>query len=209
MYRVTVGLIVFLVVCSNLWLAANSLSHQSKLARRAREIRQERQTRQTRQSDPGETKCRYKVALLDFPPYIITKNTSSKQGFMYETIKDHVDLACFNRERKIDPEVCNMEPIFARDSDEMVQLIQDKKVNFAFPILSDIRAKLKAEPGVTLIRAFVSSGCSMIVNTKLCEHGSREQLLTSITSQWPILACIILLSGISGVVIWVFVSITA
>ncbi|KAJ7386960.1 hypothetical protein OS493_003922 [Desmophyllum pertusum] len=42
----------------------------------------------------------------------------------------------------------------------------------------------------------------MIVNTRQCETESREQLLTSITSQWPILACIILLSGISGVVIW-------
>ncbi|KAL9981408.1 hypothetical protein ACROYT_G010109 [Oculina patagonica] len=120
---------------------------------------------------------------------------------MYDKITWFVDFTCFQREDS-DPEACIMKPIFVKNSEEMVKLIKEKSVDFAFPIQADAKEALKDEPDVTLIRAFVSSGCSMIVNTKQCEMESREQLLTSITSQWPILACIILLSGISGVVIW-------
>ena len=125
---------------------------------------------------------------------------------MYEKIGWFVRYKCFNKE-KDDPDICTTKPIFVQDSDEMVKRIKEKSVDFAFPIQSkqvDADEALK-DSSVTLIRAFVSPGCSMIVNTKHCEEGSREQLLTSITSQWPILACIILLSGISGVVIWLLV----
>ena len=66
---------------------------------------------------------------------------------------------------------------------------------------------LKDAPDVTLIRAFVSSGFSLIVNMKQCREESREQLFTSITSQWSILAVMILLSGISGIIVWLLVSV--
>lgn len=210
MHVATLGLVICLLVCSDLWLASSKTRqtdsiHQSRLARQAREIRQHRQVRQarqSRQSDLDETNCSYKVALLDFPPYIMNK--SLNRGFMFQTIIWFVDTTCFMRQES-DPIACKMEPVFVRSSDEMVKLIEDKKVDFGFPILSDAKARLKSQPRVTFIRAFVSSGCSMIVNLKQCEAESREQLLTSITSQWPILACIILLSGISGVVIWLLV----
>ena len=212
MHGVAVGLIICVLVFSDCWLV-NSKSrqidsiHRSRLGRQDREIRphrETRETRQSRQSDLSETECRYQVALLDFPPYIMNSTQSTQLGFMHEKIKWFVDFTCFDREDK-DPEACIMEPVFVKNSEEMVQLIKEKSVDFAFPIQADAKAALKDVPDVTLIRAFVSSGCSMIVNTKQCEAESREQLLTSITSQWPILACIILLSGISGVVIWLLV----
>ena len=210
MQAVTVGLIICLLVFSDLWLVNSKIRqtdsiHLPRLARQAREIRLHRETRQTRESrqlNPDPTKCRYSVALLDFPPYIM--NSSIQRGFMYEKITWFVDFTCFGREDS-DPEACIMEPLFVQNSEEMVELIKEKKVDFAFPVQADAKAALKDVPDVTLIRAFVSSGCSMIVNTKQCEEESREQLLTSITSQWPILAYIILLSGISGVVIWLLV----
>lgn len=85
------------------------------------------------------------------------------------------------------------------------QLIEEKRVDFAFPVQEDAKIALKDDPDVTLIRAFVSSGLSLIVNIKQCQKESREELLASITSQWPILACMILLSGICGMVIWLLV----
>lgn len=123
---------------------------------------------------------------------------------MREKLQWFVNDKCFNVERQKD-DACNMMPRLVQNSDEMIDLIKNKSVDFAFPIQADAKAALKDEAHVTLIRAFVSPGCSLIVNTKQCEEWSRAQLLTSITSQWPILACIILLSGISGVVIWLLV----
>ena len=43
---------------------------------------------------------------------------------------------------------------------------------------------LMNELDVTLIRAFVSSGCSLIINMKQCQEESREELFTSFTSQF-------------------------
>lgn len=120
---------------------------------------------------------------------------------MREKLRWFVNDKCFNVETQKDG-VCNMMPRLVQNSDEMIELIKNKSVDFAFPIQADAKVALKDEAHVTLIRAFVSPGCSLIVNTKQCEEWSRAQLLTSITSQWPILASIILLSGISGVVIW-------
>ena len=123
---------------------------------------------------------------------------------MRDKIEWFVDTTCFDKDKQKD-DVCNMERRFVQNSKEMVELIKNKSVDFAFPIQADAKDALKEETNVTLIRGFVSPGCSLIVNKKQCEEGSRAQLLTSITSQWPILACIILLSGISGVVIWLLV----
>ena len=210
MHGVSVGLVLCLLACSYVWLVNSKTrqidsSHHSRFVHEVTESKSHRDTRQVgqnRQSDPHETKCNYSIALLDFPPYIM--NSSSGEGFMYEKIKWFVDFTCFNKEKN-DPEVSKMVPIYVRSWLEMVDLIKTKRVDFAFPIQADARNALKDEPDVTLIRAFVSSGCSMIVNTKVCKAESREKLLTSITSQWPILACIILLSGISGVVMWLLV----
>ena len=210
MHGVPEGLVFCLLICSYFWLVNSKTrqidsSHHSRFARQVREIRSHRATRQARpnrQSDSDETKCNYSIALQDFPPYIM--NSTVEKGFMYDKIKWFVDFTCFNREDN-DPEACKMLPIYVSSWVEIVDLIKKKKVDFAFPIQAEAKAALKDEREVTLIRAFVSSGVSMIVNTKQCEEESREQLLTSITSQWPILACIILLSGISGVVIWLLV----
>ena len=214
MHVPTLRLVLCLMVCCDLWLASSQKLqldsiHQSELVRKAREIRQHRQVRQTRQlrqEQDEETKCKFKFALLDFPPYIM--NQSVNPGFMNQTLTWFVDTACFGREAK-DPIACKMVPVFVQNQDEMVKLIKNGSVDFGFPILSDAKQKLTGLDSVTLIRAFVSSGCSMIVNLKQCEAESREQLLTSITSQWPILACIILLSGISGVIIWLLVRVKA
>ncbi|XP_066018878.1 uncharacterized protein [Pocillopora verrucosa] len=205
MFRVTIGFILVLV-CFVTLPAISYSSHKSKLVRRAREIRQERQTRELRQAHSNDTKCRYKMALLDVPPYIMnTANNKSNRGILYDTLKYAVNHACFKEETYTKSHLkCSQDPISVGNYDEMIKLIKEKQVDFAFPIRSDMKAKLTTETNVTLIRAFVSSGCSLIVNTKLCEQDSRKQLMTSITSQWPILDCIILLSGISGVIIWLF-----
>ena len=209
MYRVKIGFIVVLV-CFVTLPAASYSSHKSKLIPGTREIRQERRTRETRQAHSSDTKCRYKMALLDVPPYIMnTASNKSNRGFMYKPLMESINNACFDEKKLTESHLnCFVDPIFVRDYDEMIKLIKEKQVDFAFPIRSDMKAKLTTETNVTLIRAFVSPGCSLIVNTKLCEQDSRKQLMTSITSQWPILACIILLSGISGVIIWLFVSIS-
>ena len=56
---------------------------QSELVRKDRDIRQHRQVRQTRQlrqEQDKETKCEFKLALLDFPPKI-NENLSQIQNF--------------------------------------------------------------------------------------------------------------------------------
>ena len=211
MYRATIGFILVLV-CFDTLLVTSYSSHKSKLVRRAREIRQERQTREPRQAHSNDSKCRYKMALLDLPPYIMSPaNNNSSKGFMYKTLMKFINNECFGVKEEMQSSKpvyeCTLDPIFVQSYVKMTKLIKEKQVDFAFPILSDVRAELKTETSVTLSRAVVSPGCSMIVNTKLCEQDSRKQLITSIISQWPILACIILLSGISGVIIWLFVSI--
>ena len=214
MHNITAGIIICLLVYLQLGFVFSKTRqtdsiHQSRLARQAHGTKSHyhtRQARQTRQTSSSKTNCSYKVALLDFPPYIINKTSKAERGFMYEKIPWFVHTECFDLQRD-DPDVCTMEPIFVPHWEEMNKMIKEKSVDFAFPIQTDAKADLKDETDVTLIRVFVSTGCSMIVNTKQCEEGSREQLLTSITSQWPILACIILLSGISGVVIWLLVGI--
>ena len=213
MHGVTPERLVFcLLVCSDIWLVNSKTReidsiHHSRFACQVREIRSHRDTRQAPSNDPSdksETKCNYSIALLDFPPYIM--NSSLERGFMYDKIKWFVDYTCFMKEEN-DPEACIIVPKFVHNWEEIVELIKNKSVDFAFPIQAEAKAAPKDEPDVTVIRAFISSGCSIIVNIKQCQGESREQLFTSITSQWPILACMILLSGISGVIIWLLVRI--
>ena len=212
MHGVSVGLVLCLLACSYVWLVNSKTrqidsSHHSRFVHEVTESKSHRDTRQAgqnRQSDPHETKCNYSIALLDFPPYIM--NSSHENGFMYERIEWFVDFTCFGKEQQ-DPEACIMVPKYVRSWFEMVDLIKTKRVDFAFPIQADARQALKDEPDVTIIRAFVSSGCSLIVNMKQCQEESREELFTSLTSQWPILVAMILLSGISGIIIWLLVRI--
>ena len=211
MLRVTVRLAFCLVLGLEFWLvnsrSSQSRIHRSSLTRHAREMRARRKSRSASPSSLpcfNQTKCRYTTAVLDFPPYIM--NNSSERGFMYEKIEWFVETMCLEVVTTDDPVPCCLEPLFVRNSEEMVQLIKDMKVDFAFPIQTDAREELKDTKGVSVIRAFVSKGCSLIVNINQCQSESRVQLLTSITSQWPILVCMILLSGISGVVIWLLVS---
>ena len=196
MHGVIVVLFGGFLVGSEIWLVRSETLqtdaiHHSRLARQALGTRSHDQTRQP--------SCGYTIALLDFPPYIM--NRSSNGGFMRDKIEWFVNEKCFEQKDG----ACEMKPRIVQNSGEMVKLIKNKSVDFAFPLQADAKTALKDETNVTLIRGFVSPGCSLIVNTKQCEEGSRAQLLTSIMSQWPILACIILLSGISGVVIWLLV----
>ena len=217
MHGVREGLVFCLLVCSYVLLVNSKTrqtdsSHDSsreRFARQVRKIRSLRDTRQARsirQSDQSESKCNYSIALLDLPPYTMNSSGAAEKGFMYDKIKWYVDITCFDR-RENEQETCEMVPLYVRSWEDIVKLVKNRRVDFAFPIQAHSKAVLKDEPDVTFIRAFVSSGCSMIVNTKICEAESREQLLTSITSQWPILASMILLSGISGIIIWLLVRI--
>ena len=149
-----------------------------------------------------KTQCRFKVALLNTPPYIMSG--SLDPGFMYQTIKWFVDMACFSRQAS-DPTACNMDTIFVRSQDEMSNLMKTKQVDFTFPFQANHKIDDDGLPNVTLIRAFVSFGSSLIANLKKCEEESEEQLFASITSQWPILVCMMLLSGVSGILVWLLV----
>ena len=143
--------------------------------------------------------------MVDFPPYVMNSSGVTQRGFLYKQIIYNVETACLGQQSFDDPPTCCVEPLFVNTSDEMIQLIKDKEVDLAFPFQAEAEEKLKNFSYVTLIRAYVAKGSSLIVNTKECQAESRQQLMTSITSQWPILACIILLSGISGVIIWLLV----
>lgn len=148
------------------------------------------------------TQCKFRLALLHFPPYIT--NSSLHQGFMYHTIKWFVDMACFGRQAG-DPITCYMKVIFLRSQDEIVNLIKTKQVDLAFPLQTKSKININGQPNVTMIRTFVSNGISLIATLKQCEEESQKQLSVSFTSQWPILVCMMLLSGISGVLVWLLV----
>ena len=209
MHSNAVGLAICFLLGYELTAVISSKSysslHQSRLIRHARDIRTNRKARESEESGSNEQKCNYTVALLDFPPYVMNKTKISERGFMYDRIDWFINTACFHTGPD-EQSPCNLQATFVKNTDELVDLVKSNKVDFAFPIFSEAKEALDGIENVTIIRAFASQGCSLIVNTKQCEAESRTQLLTSITSQWPILACIILLSGISGVVIWLLVS---
>ena len=211
MHSNAVGLAICFLLGYELTAVISSKSysslHQSRLIRHARDIRTNRKARELEEPGSNETKCNknYTVALLDFPPYVMNKTKISERGFMYDRIVWVINTACFHTGPD-EQSPCNLQATFVKNTDELVDLVKSNKVDFAFPIFSEAKEALDGIENVTIIRAFASQGCSLIVNTKQCEAESRTQLLTSITSQWPILACIILLSGISGVVIWLLVS---
>ena len=209
MNSIAVGLAICFLLGYELTAVISSKSysslHQSRLIRHARDIRTNRKARESEESGSNEQKCNYTVALLDFPPYVMNKTKISERGFMYDRIDWFINTACFHTGPD-EQSPCNLQATFVKNTDELVDLVKSNKVDFAFPIFSEAKEALDGIENVTIIRAFASQGCSLIVNTKQCEAESRTQLLTSITSQWPILACIILLSGISGVVIWLLVS---
>ena len=209
MYSVAVGLVIYFLLGYELTAVISSKSysrsHQSRLIRHARDIRTNRKARELEEPGSNEQECNYTVALLDFPPYVMNKTKILERGFMYDKIVWFINTACFGTGPD-EQSPCNLQATFVKNTDELVDLVKNNKVDFAFPIFSEAKEVLDGTENVTIIRAFASQGCSLIVNTKQCEAESRTQLLTSITSQWPILACIILLSGISGVVIWLLVS---
>ena len=208
MHSIAAGLVICFLLGYELTAVISSKNysrlHQSKLIRHARDTRTNRKARELEEPGSNEQKCNYTVALLDFPPYVVKKKISER-GFMYDRIVWFINTACFHTGPD-EQSPCNLQATFVKNTDELVDLVKSNKADFAFPIFSEAKEALDGIENVTIIRAFASQGCSLIVNTKQCEAESRTQLLTSITSQWPILACIILLSGISGVVIWLLVS---
>ena len=209
MHSIAVGLVICFLLGYELTAVISSKNysrlHQSRLIRYVRDTRTNRKARELEEPGSNEQKCNYTVALLDFPPYVVNNTKISERGFMYDRLVWFINTACFDTgpEEQLP---CNLQATFVKNTDELVDLVKSNKVDFAFPIFSEAKEALDGIENVTIIRAFASQGCSLIVNTKQCEAESRTQLLTSITSQWPILACIILLSGISGVVIWLLVS---
>ena len=88
---------------------------------------------------------------------------------------------------------------------EMLNLMKTKQVDFTFPFQVDHKIDDDGLPNVTLIHAFVSFGSSLVANLKKCEVELKEHLFASITSQWPILVCMMLLPGVSGILVWLLV----
>ena len=213
MHSIAVGLVICFLLAYELSAVISSKSdsslHQSRLIRHARDIRTNRKARESEESGSNEQKCNYTVALLDFPPYVMNKTKISERGFMYDSIVWFVNTACFQSSLQREPQEqlpCNLQATFVKNTDELVDLVKSNKVDFAFPIFSEAKEALDGIENVTIIRAFASQGCSLITNTKQCGEESRTQLLTSISSQWPITVCIILLCGIAGIFIWLLVS---
>ncbi|XP_015768022.1 PREDICTED: uncharacterized protein LOC107346287 isoform X3 [Acropora digitifera] len=177
--------------------------NQRRLKRNESEVRPRRDSRSVSELPCiNRTNCRYIAAMVNFPPYVMNSSVVTQRGFLYKQIIHHVETACLALQSVDDPPTCCVEPLFVNTSDEMIQLIKDKEVDLAFLFQAEAEEKLKNISYVTLIRVYVAKGSSLIVNTKMCQAESRQQLMTSITSQWPILAFIILLSGVSGVIIW-------
>ena len=208
MHSIAVGLVICFLLAYELSAVISSKSdsslHQSRLIRHARDIRTNRKARESEESGSNEQKCNYTAALLDFPPYVVNKTKISERGFMYDSIVWMVNSACFQTGLLMVP--CNLQATFVKNTDELVDLVKSNKVDFAFPIFSEAKEALDGIENITIIRAFASQGCSLITNTKQCGEESRTQLLTSISSQWPITVCIILLCGIAGIFIWLLVS---
>ena len=209
MHSIAVGLVICFLLAYELSAVISSKSdsslHQSRLIRHARDIRTNRKARESEESGSNQQKCNYTVALLDFPPYVMNKTKISERGFMYDRIDWFINTACFHTGPD-EQSPCNLQATFVKNTDELVDLVKSNKVDFAFPIFSEAKEALDGIENVTIIRAFASQGCSLITNTKQCGEESRTQLLTSISSQWPIIVCIILLCGIAGIFIWLLVS---
>ena len=213
MHSIAAGLVICFLLGYELTAVISSKNysrlHQSKLIRHARDTRTNRKARELEEPGSNEQKCNYTVALLDFPPYVMNKTKILERGFMYESIVWFVNAACFQTGLPKGPEEqlpCNLQATFVKNTDELVELVKSNKVDFAFPIFSEAKKALDGIENVTILRAFASQGCSLIVNTKQCVAESQNQLFTSISSQWPIIVCIILLCGIAGIFIWLLVS---
>ena len=213
MHSIAAGLVICFLLGYELTAVISSKNysrlHQSRLIRYVRDTRTNRKARELEEPGSNEQKCNYTVALLDFPPYVMNKTKISERGFMYDSIVWFVNIACFQSSLQREPQEqlpCNLQATFVKNTDELVELVKSNKVDFAFPIFSEAKKALDGIEKVTIIRAFASQGCSLIVNTKQCVAESQNQLFTSISSQWPIIVCIILLCGIAGIFIWLLVS---
>ena len=57
---------------------------------------------------------------------------------------------------------------------EMLNVMKTKQVDFTFPFQVDHKIDDDGLPNVTLIRAFVSFGSSLVANLKKCEVESEE-----------------------------------
>ena len=213
MHSIAAGLVICFLLGYELTAVISSKNysrlHQSRLIRHVRDTRTNRKARELEEPGSNEQKCNYTVALLDFPPYVMNKTKISERGFMYDSIVWFVNTACFQSSLQREPQEqlpCNLQATFVKNTDELVELVKSNKVDFAFPIFSEAKKALDGIEKVTILRAFASQGCSLIVNTKQCVAESQNQLFTSISSQWPIIVCIILLCGIAGIFIWLLVS---
>ena len=209
MHSIAAGLVICFLLGYELTAVISSKNysrlHQSRLIRYVRDTRTNRKARELEEPGSNEQKCNYTVALLDFPPYVVNNTKISERGFMYDRLVWFINTACFDTgpEEQLP---CNLQATFVKNTDELVELVKSNKVDFAFPIFSEAKKALDGIEKVTIIRAFASQGCSLIVNTKQCVAESQNQLFTSISSQWPIIVCIILLCGIAGIFIWLLVS---
>ena len=209
MHSIAAGLVICFLLGYELTAVISSKNysrlHQSRLIRHVRDTRTNRKARELEEPGSNEQKCNYTLALLDFPPYVVNNTKISERGFMYDRLVWFINTVCFDTEPE-EQLPCNLQATFVKNTDELVELVKSNKVDFAFPIFSEAKKALDGIEKVTILRAFASQGCSLIVNTKQCVAESQNQLFTSISSQWPIIVCIILLCGIAGIFIWLLVS---
>lgn len=150
-----------------------------------------------------------RVTTFHFPPYVITEESrdNQPQGIAFDFIHKVV-TKCYKHCQNTTNFTWNV----VNSEQELYSAIVNNKTDIGFPILKPLMMKLSdsdepnLESALHFHRIIVSPSLSFIIDAENFKANILTSVLESLFHDiWPLIVCILLLGGISGILVWILV----
>ena len=152
----------------------------------------------------------FTVSILVIPPYTIISDSGELIGILGDFFDDIIHR-CLLRFCGLSKDAFNM--TFINSSKEFQMILQNNMTDFALPVSKPMQLLLRpddhdAQPLMMVEQIISSPGYSLIMDVENVNvRANKAALIKLYTESWPITIFTFMVTGISGMVIWILVSI--
>ena len=152
----------------------------------------------------------FTVSILVIPPYTIISDSGELIGIVGDFFNDIIHR-CLLRFCGLSKDAFNM--TFINSSKEFQMILQNNMTDFALPVSKPMQLLLRpddrdAQPLMMVEQIISSPGYSLIMDVENVNvRANKAALIKLYTESWPITIFTFVITGISGMVIWILVSI--
>lgn len=152
----------------------------------------------------------FTVSILVIPPYTIISDSGELIGILGDFFDDIIHR-CLLRFCGLSKDAFNM--TFINSSKEFQMILQNNMTDFALPVSKPMQLLLRpddhdAQPLMMVEQIISSPGYSLIMDVENVNvRANKAALIKLYIESWPITIFAFMVTGISGMVIWILVSI--